>query len=213
MESKIMQDISLFDWRDNKDAWIKKYIASGIRTGDIDLMIDELGPDIYCFPLFTDAFCYEVVEQAERLSKWTTARHEFYPTTDVLLTDLGLAEMYHQVMLTFCHPVARKLWRLEGRHWEDMVEESFMARYRSNEQVLLSVHQDYADYTFTVGLNSGFEGGGTWFVRQKILGNPKSGYCTLFPCITHPHGGRPTTKGTRYIVVSFCRRRNLYEHS
>ncbi len=207
-----MQQLTIMDWRERKDEWINKYIAAGIRTGDIDLVVDELGPDIYGFPLFTDAFCYELVEQAEKQGKWTTARHEFYPTTDVLLTELGLDEMYHQVLQTFCHPIPRKLWRLEGTHWDNMVEENFMARYRANEQQLLSIHQDYADYTFTVGLNSGFDGGGTWFVRQKILANPKSGYCTLFPCITHPHGGRPTVKGTRYIVVSFCRRHHLYQN-
>ncbi len=207
-----MTDLTIMDWREQKDAWINKYIAPGIRSGDIDLIMDELGPDIYGFPLFTDAFCYEIIQHAEKQAQWTTARHEFYPTTDVLLTEIGLEPMYAHIMRKFCHPVARKLWRLEGTKWDDMVEESFMARYRANEQQLLSIHQDYADYTFTVGLNNGFEGGGTWFVRQKVLANPKGGYCTLFPCISHPHGGRPTLKGTRYIAVSFCRRRSLYEH-
>ena len=38
------------------------------------------------------------------------------------------------------------------------------------------------------------------------LANPKSGYASLFPSVTHRHGGRPTTKGTRYIIVSFVKK-------
>ena len=86
--------------------------------------------------------------------------------------------------------------------------EDFIAKYTDEDQSALDIHHDHADYSFTVCLNTDFEGGGTWFPRQQILANPKSGYCTLFPSVTHRHGGRPTTKGTRYIIVSFCRCEN-----
>lgn len=204
-------DITLSSWSEHWDAWVRKYIAPGTRSGEADLVVERLGPEIYHFPLFTRDFCQEVIALAELQNKWTTSRHEFYPTTDVLLTDLGLADMYHAVIGKFCHPIARHIWRLEGKRWQEtMYEESFLARYRAQDQQLLSIHQDYADYTFTVGLNTDFEGGGTWFPRQQVLANPKDGFCTLFPGVTHPHGGRPTVKGTRYIIVSFCRRPNLY---
>lgn len=206
-----MERITLASWEDNWDEWVNKYISAGTRSGEIDLVVEEVGPEIYQFPLFTEEFCQELIAVAEQQDKWTTDRHNFYPTTDVLLTELGLNEMYHKVLEAFCHPVARQRWRLEGNRWHDtMAEENFMARYRAEDQQLLAIHQDFGDYTFTVGLNTNFEGGGTWFPRHQVLANPRNGYCTLFPCITHPHGGRPTIKGTRYIIVSFCRRRNLY---
>lgn len=205
-----MQAISILNWHDQQEAWIDKYIVPGTRSGDIELVTDEIGPEIYVFPLFTTAFCQELIELVEARNEWTTSRHQYYPTTDVLLYKLGLEPMYHEVLTRFAHPLARKLWRLEGKAWQDMIEESFIARYRHEEQSSLSIHQDFADYTFTVGLNSDFEGGGTWFARQKVLGNPRNGHCLLFPSITHPHGGRPTTAGKRYICVSFCRRRKLY---
>jgi hypothetical protein len=209
-----MIEITLSSWATHWDDWANKYIAPGARTGDIDLILESLGPEIYHFPLFTPLFCQDFIAEAEQQNQWTTGRHQYYPTTDVLLTTLNLAAMYQKVLEVFCHPIARKQWRLEGDRWlNTMQDESFMARYRAEDQQLLSVHQDYADYTFTVGLNTDFEGGGTWFPRQQILANPKNGYCTLFPCITHPHGGRPTTKGKRYIIVSFCRRANLYTDS
>ena len=49
-----------------------------------------------------------------------------------------------------------------------------------------------------------YEGGGTWFRRQKKLIKNNIGYATLHPGnITHKHGARAVTKGTRYIIVSF----------
>lgn len=203
--------ISLLSWQDDWAAWVQKYIAPGTKTHDFELVVEKLHDDIFHFPLFSEAFCEELIAYTESKADWTTDRHQYYPTNDVLLHELGLSEMYSRVLEEFCHPIARMQWRLEGQRWqESMVDESFIARYRAEDQQSLSIHGDFSDYTFTVGLNTDFEGGGTWFPRQHVLGNPKGGYCTLFPSITHPHGGRPTTKGTRYILVSFCRRPNLY---
>ena len=99
------------------------------------------------------------------------------------------------------------LWKLEGTKWnKELTSEDFIARYKAEDQAALDIHHDHSDYTFTVGLNVGFEGGGTWFPRQQVLANPKSGYASLFPSVTHRHGGRPTTKGTRYIIVSFVKK-------
>ena len=49
-----------------------------------------------------------------------------------------------------------------------------------------------------------YEGGGTWFRRQKKLVKNDIGYVTLHPGnITHKHGARSVTSGKRYIIVSF----------
>ncbi|HIQ07338.1 MAG TPA: hypothetical protein EYH35_02655 [Thiotrichaceae bacterium] len=211
LEEIMRYEVNLASWKQDWDSWVEKYIAPGMRAKQFELILEKLDSNIYQFPLFTKEFCEEVIIIAEHTAKWDVKRHDFYPTTDVLLADIGLKEMYQKVLTEFCHPIARKEWLLEGERWINTItDESFMARYRAEDQQFLSIHNDYSDYTFTVGLNTDFEGGGTWFLRQQVLGNPKGGYCTLFPGITHPHGGRPTTKGTRYIIVSFCRRANLY---
>ena len=187
-------------------AWSEKMIALGTRDKNWDLVIEEIGPEIYRFPLFTEEFCQLVIEHAEEAGDWTKARHAFYPTTDILLDDIKLKDMYTWVLQEYCHPIARHIWGLEGSTWKKATSEDFIARYKDTDQAALDIHHDHADYTFTVGLNTDYEGGGTWFPRQQILANPKSGYCTLFPSVTHRHGGRPTTKGTRYIIVSFVKK-------
>ena len=187
-------------------AWSEKMIALGTRDKQWDLVIEEIGPEIYRFPLFTEEFCKLVMEHAEETGEWTKARHAFYPTTDILLEDIKLKDMYNWVLHEYCHPIARHIWGLEGTSWDRATSEDFIARYKDTDQAALDIHHDHADYTFTVGLNADYEGGGTWFPRQQILANPKAGYCTLFPSVTHRHGGRPTTKGTRYIIVSFVKK-------
>ena len=188
------------------EAWAKKMISRGTRDKQWDLVVEELGPEIYRFPLFTKEFCDLVIEHAEKNGKWTKERHKFYPTTDILLDDLNLKEMYNYVLKTYCHPIARHLWGLEGTSWIRATSEDFIAKYTDEDQSALDIHHDHADYTFTVGLNADYEGGGTWFPRQQILANPKAGACTLFPSVSHRHGGRPTTKGKRYIIVSFVKK-------
>jgi len=197
----------LFAYKIDPEAWSKKMIAPGTRDKQWDLVVENVGPEIYTFPLFTEEFCKMVIEHAEATGKWTKARHKFYPTTDILLEDIKLKEMYEYVLKNYAHPIARHIWKLEGTSWnKNISSEDFIARYISSEQAALDIHQDHADYTFTVGLNADYEGGGTWFPRQQVLANPKSGMCSLFPSVTHRHGGRPTTKGKRYIIVSFVKK-------
>jgi len=78
------------------------------------------------------------------------------------------------------------------------------------QDVDINVIHDRADITCLIQLSDldEYEGGGTWFRRQKQLVKSPIGYATLHPGnITHKHGARATTKGTRYIVVSFMENR------
>ena len=173
-------------------------------------MVDDLGNNIYEFPLFTNKFCEEAVALANTLDKWTQDRHKFYPTNDVLLPEIGLDEIYKRVLHDVVFPISIHLWKLEGTGWDNMSSENFMARYTTDRQSHLSLHHDFSHITMVVKLNDEFDGGGTWFPKYKTLSNPKRvGTATLHPgMITHLHGARPITVGTRYINVSFMRKNN-----
>ena len=192
------------DW----DQWKSKYLNHTLAKGEYDLMIDDMGNNIYEFPLFTEKFCKEAVALAETLDKWTQDRHEFYPTNDVLLPEIGLDHIYMRVLREVVYPICIHLWQLEGRGWDSMFSENFMARYTTDRQSHLSLHHDFSHVTMVVKLNDEFEGGGTWFPKYKTLSNPaKVGTATLHPgMITHLHGARPISAGKRYICVSFMRK-------
>ena len=192
------------DW----DAWKLKYVNQSMLKGEFDLMVDDLGHNVYEFPLFTEKFCKEAIALSEALNKWTIDRHEFYPTNDVLLQDIGLQEAYHQVLKEVVYPLCIHLWTLEGKGWSDMFSENFLARYTTDRQSHLSLHHDFSHVTMVVKLNDEFDGGGTWFPKYNLLSNPERvGVATLHPgMVTHLHGARPIYAGKRYICVSFMRK-------
>ena len=192
------------DW----DTWKSKYLNHTTAKGEYDLMLDDLGNNIYEFPLFTDKFCRDAIALAETLDKWTIDRHEFYPTNDVLLPELGLDRIYNRVLKEVVYPMCVYIWKLEGSGWHTMESENFLARYTTDRQSHLSLHHDFSHMTMVVKLNDEFEGGGTWFPKYKTLSNPKRvGTATLHPgMVTHLHGARPIYAGKRYICVSFMRK-------
>tara|TARA_B100000674_G_scaffold58320_1_gene40592 strand:- start:82 stop:1458 length:1377 start_codon:yes stop_codon:yes gene_type:complete len=190
---------------DDWEAWTNKYINPLLVNGEYDLITDEPAPHVYVFPLFTKAFCDELIALSETV-EWTTDRHAFYPTTDNLLQELGMKDIYNRVINDYVRPYAINRFQLEGDSWNRLWDESFIIKYPHDQQAHLGVHHDFSNITTLVNLNPGeFEGGGTYFPKYKCLVNPKEiGMATLHPGnITHKHGARPTTKGTRYVVVSF----------
>jgi GR25 family glycosyltransferase involved in LPS biosynthesis len=193
----------ILDW----DKWTKKYLNPLLMNGEYDLITDEPAPHVYVFPLFTEIFCKQLVALSEQFD-WTTDRHKFYPTTDNLLSVLRMDQIYNKVINEFVRPYAIDRYKLDGTDWNVLRDESFIIKYPHDKQAHLGVHHDYSNITTLVNLNPGeFEGGGTYFPRYKTNVNPKQmGVATLHPGnITHKHGARAVTKGTRYVVVSFIK--------
>jgi hypothetical protein len=191
------------DW----EAWKLKYLNLSMVKHEFELMVTDRGDNVYEFPLFTPKFCKEAVALANAKDEWTIDRHEFYPTNDVLLHEIGLDAIYNRVLDEVVRPLAIHLWNLEGKSWDAFSNENFMARYTTDRQSHLSLHHDRSHLTMVIKLNDEFSGGGTWFPQYQKLSNPTEiGTAVLHPgMITHRHGARPITMGKRYIIVSFIR--------
>lgn len=192
----------------NWQAWLSKYVNPIIVKGEYDLILDDLGDNVYEFPLFTERFCKELVAMAEAKDNWTENRHDFYPTNDVLLDDIEIGKIYDRVLKEHVYPLCVHIWDLHGDGWLNMQSENFLARYTPDGQAHLSLHHDFSHVTAVVKLNDEFDGGGTWFPKYNKLSNPKRiGTATLHPgMVTHLHGARPIYNGRRYITVSFMRK-------
>lgn len=198
----------LFSYYENPDEWKKKFITYSARTQEWELIIDEPFDNCFSMPLFTQEFCEKIREEAEHSNNWTTDRHEFYPTTDMLLAELGYEEIYYEVLKEYVIPASIYAFKLDGKGWDDMATEDFLAKYVPHAQGHLSLHHDHSNITALVTLSNfnEYEGGGTYFSHQKKLIKEKQGYVSIHPGnITHKHGARATTSGTRYIIVSFMK--------
>ncbi|KAL4677111.1 hypothetical protein H8958_014503 [Nasalis larvatus] len=69
-------------------------------------------------------------------------------------------------------------------------------------------HHDASTFTINIALNRvgvDYEGGGCRFLRYNCsIRAPRKGWTLMHPGrLTHYHEGLPTTRGTRYIAVSF----------
>jgi len=198
----------LYSYWDDPDAWKQKFISYSARTQEWSLIMDEPFDNCFSMPLFTQEFCEKIREEAEHSNNWTTDRHEFYPTTDMLLEDIGMDRIYYEVLKEYVMPASIYAFQLDGKGWQDMNSEDFLAKYQPNAQGHLSLHHDHSNITALVTLSNfeEYEGGGTYFSHQKKLVKEKQGYVSIHPGnITHKHGARATTKGTRYIIVSFMK--------
>lgn len=214
-EKKAKQDSSLTNYLGDKEGWKDKYLSPVLRTKDWDLITDELGKaghtNIFQTQFFTEAFGKDIIALAEKSNCWTQKRHEFYPTTDMLLDAIGMNTIYEAILKEYVYPWAIHLWELEGKTWKALYGESFLIKYSASKQAHLALHHDYSIFTTLATLNNDFEGGGTYFKKQKICVNPSIGTICLHPGnVTHKHGARPITSGTRYVIVSFIRSKEPY---
>ena len=87
-------------------------------------------------------------------------------------------EIYNDVMKEFVMPLSIYMWGIEGKGWDSMKSENFLAKYVPSAQGHLSIHHDKADITCLIQLSdlNEYEGGGTWFRRQKELIKNNIGY-------------------------------------
>jgi hypothetical protein len=189
------------------EEFVKQFVTYSARTKEWELIVDEPINDVFVFPLFTEEFCSLLIQQAEESQKWTMNRHYFYPTCDMLITELGLQDYYQRILEEFVYPVAIQKWALEGKEWATLSSENFIIKYDEAVQGHLALHHDSAAISMVLALNDEYEGGGTYFWRQQKLHKGKTGYISIHPSvITHRHGARAVTKGKRFVLVSFCNR-------
>ena len=186
--------------RTTKDTLTKSSLSK-----EWDLVLDEVATDIYSWPLLEKSFCNHIISKAELAGGWTQNRHEFYPTNDMLLESFGMNEIYNEILKEYVYPAAIHKWDLVGKSWKELKFENFIIKYTPDNQSHLSLHHDYSKVTAITALNEDFEGGGTYFERQKFLLKNSTGDVSIHPGnITHRHGARPITNGTRYVLVTFA---------
>tara|TARA_B100000676_G_scaffold97698_1_gene97742 strand:+ start:47 stop:610 length:564 start_codon:yes stop_codon:yes gene_type:complete len=183
---------------------IEETLTSSARLKEWDLILDEVCPDVYSWPLLTKEFCNHIIIEAETKGEWTEKRHEFYPTHDMTLDRIDLQDYYCEILKEYVYPAAIHKWNLEGKTWKHLKFENFIIKYIPTNQCHLSLHHDHSKITSIVSLNENFDGGGTYFERQKFLLKNQTGHVSIHPGnITHRHGARPIENGVRYVLVTF----------
>lgn len=200
---------------ENPVDWKEKYIHENYSRIFEEDYFEQPCPDVYWFPIFTDAMCDEFVEEMENFGRWSGGRnedkrlaggYENVPTVDIHMTQVGYQDEWLKFLQEYIAPVTEKLF--PGYFTKAKALLNFIVRYRPDEQPYLRPHHDSSTFTINVALNRkaiDYEGGGCRFIRYNCqVESPRKGWSLIHPGrLTHYHEGLPTTQGTRYIMVSF----------
>lgn len=195
--------------------WQEKYIHENYSRVLDGELVEQPCPDVYWFPVLTELACDELVEEVEHYGIWSGGRHEDarlaggyenVPTDDIHMNQIGFEREWLHFLREFIAPVTEQLY--PGYYTKARALLNFVVRYRPEQQPALRPHHDSSTFTINIALNSkdtDYEGGGCRFLRYNCsVTAPRKGWSLMHPGrLTHYHEGLPTTRGTRYIMVSF----------
>ncbi|CAL1536445.1 unnamed protein product [Lymnaea stagnalis] len=207
----------LFEIFSNRLDWENRYIHKNYSKAlEENAVIEMPCPDVYWFPIVTETFCDEFVAEFENFGKWSSGKnedprlaggYENVPTVDIHMNQNGFERHWLHFLREYIRPLQEKVFT-GYFHDPPHAIMNFIVRYRPDEQPLLRPHHDASTYTINIALNRpgvDFEGGGCRFVRYNCsITSPRKGWMFMHPGrLTHYHEGLRTTKGTRYIMISF----------
>ncbi|KAK6037012.1 oxidoreductase, 2OG-Fe(II) oxygenase family protein [Cooperia oncophora] len=202
---------------ENRKLWEARYVHPGYhRLLNPETEIEQACTDVYDYPLVSERFCKEMIEEMEHFGHWSDGSnkddrlaggYENVPTRDIHMRQIDYARHWLYFLDEYVRPIQEKVFT---GYFHQPVEATmmFVVRYRPDEQPSLRPHHDASTFSIDIALNKkgvDYEGGGVKYPRYNcIVPADQVGWAMMFPGrLTHLHEGLPTTKGTRYILVSF----------
>uniref|UniRef100_A0A0N4Z9N2 procollagen-lysine 5-dioxygenase n=1 Tax=Parastrongyloides trichosuri TaxID=131310 RepID=A0A0N4Z9N2_PARTI len=201
----------------NRKLWENRYLHPEYRHYlEPDVEVPQPCTDVFDYPLMSERFCKEMIEEMEYYGQWSSGTnedkrlqggYENVPTRDIHMNQIEFDRQWLFFLDEFVRPMQEKIF-IGYYHVPVESNMMFVARYRPDEQSSLRPHHDASTFSVDIALNKAgvdYEGGGVKYIRQNcIVPADQVGWTAMFPGrLTHMHEGLPTTKGTRYILVSF----------
>lgn len=206
----------LWEIFDNKVDWEEKYIHENYSQNfNLSIPVDQPCPDVFWFPILTETFANQLIEEMEHFGEWSGGRHEDkrlsggyenVPTDDIHMNQIGFERHWLHFLKEYIVPVNNRVY--PGYHSEARSIMNFVVKYDPNRQYYLRPHHDSSTYTINVALTRpGIDhgGGGCRFIRYNCqVTDTRIGWSFMHPGrLTHYHEGLPVTWGKRYIMISF----------
>ncbi|XP_042314980.1 procollagen-lysine,2-oxoglutarate 5-dioxygenase 2 isoform X3 [Sceloporus undulatus] len=200
---------------ENPVDWKETYINPNYSKIFTENIVEQPCPDVFWFPIFSEAACDELVQEMEHYGQWSGGKHhdsrisggyENVPTDDIHMKQIGLESVWLHFIREFIAPVTLKVFA--GYYTKGHALLNFVVKYTTDRQRSLRPHHDSSTFTINIALNKvgeDFQGGGCKFLRYNCsIESPRKGWSFMHPGrLTHLHEGLPILKGTRYIAVSF----------
>ncbi|XP_052759652.1 multifunctional procollagen lysine hydroxylase and glycosyltransferase LH3-like isoform X2 [Mya arenaria] len=197
--------------------WERRYIHENYSQSLApDSVIEQPCPDVFYFPIMTEMFCDEIVEEMEYYGGWSGGKnnddrlatgYENVPTDDIHMTQVDLQEDWLEFLQKYVSPLQQKVYPGYD-HDPPRAILNFIVKYNPERQRELRPHHDSSTFTINIALNTphvDYEGGGCRFIRYNCsIIETRKGWMAMHPGrLTHYHEGLQIKSGTRYIFVSF----------
>ena len=179
----------------------------------------------FCQEFVAEAEHFGVWSDGSNSDSRLESGYEAVPTRDIHMNQIGYDTEWLYILDTYIRPLQEHVF-VGYFHRPPRSMMNFIVRYKPDEQPNLKPHHDSSTYTINVALNrvgvdyevnsfdfyveniSMFEmlqGGGCRFLRYDCqVVDTRMGWIFMHPGrLTHYHEGLYTTKGTRYIMISF----------
>uniref|UniRef100_A0A452U734 Procollagen-lysine,2-oxoglutarate 5-dioxygenase 3 n=1 Tax=Ursus maritimus TaxID=29073 RepID=A0A452U734_URSMA len=194
---------------DNPLDWKEQYIHENYsRALEGEGLVEQPCPDVYWFPLLSDQMCDELVEEMELYGQWSGGRHEDSrlaggPTVDIHMKQVGYEDQWLQLLRTYVGPMTESLF--PGYHTKVGHRPCHPCLHLPAPQSWLEVSTRRPFSPFSpCSLQGPVERDTPGGQPRGLISSPRKGWGLLHPGrLTHYHEGLPTTRGTRYIMVSF----------
>ena len=176
-------------------------------------IMTEEAPEVYSFPIFSDSFCKDMVEELDAFnaSGLPARRPNSMNNYGVVVNEIGMEPALDKLVHTFLQPVAHHLFPGPGSHFDR--HHTFVVRYKVGEDLGLDMHTDDSDVTFNVCLGREFKGAGLQFCGNQ--GAPNHRHASLLyqhklgHCVVHRghrrHGADDITEGERLNLIVWTR--------
>jgi GR25 family glycosyltransferase involved in LPS biosynthesis len=187
--------------------------ALGISTSEVNFLptgnsMEVVGPEVLQIDFMTPTECKKLIDKAEKYGQWESMYGDKFPGQELRLRilDINLFNKLEEHFKQHINPVIEKYWwplQMYG------LRDAFIIKYTPLTQKSLACHHDASLVSTIVYLNEDYEGGDTYFPRQKYsTENVPVGKMVLWPGqVTHGHEGREVKSGSKYALVIWTQRR------
>lgn len=187
--------------------------ALGISKNEVNFLptgnsLEVVGPEVLQIDFMTPTECKKLIDKAEKYGQWESMYGDKFPGQElrIRVLDINLFNKLEEHFKQHINPVIEKYWwplQMYG------LRDAFIIKYTPLTQKSLACHHDASLVSTIVYLNEDYEGGDTYFPRQKYsTENVPVGKMVLWPGqVTHGHEGREVKSGSKYALVIWTQRR------
>jgi len=182
--------------------WEERNIRKEFLSYEWDMMVQEVIPDVFEFPLFNKKFCDDFVEVLKTIN-WDQVNRWGTPVDSNNFKLFNIDKVMTHIIHDYIFSIVQKEWNLEGKKWQMLKPDNNILKLKEGQEIRM--HHDYNHISLYCKLDSESEGGELVFDSNNKVINPKQGYVYMYPGqITHRYGMKRISKGDRYFLMSYC---------